>query len=563
MLTPLLPFPLPGCAVEHVSTADATLLIDARAQTSEAVCPDCHTPSARVHSRYTRHLRDLPVAEHPVRLRVAVRRFRCLTPTCPRQTFAERLPTLAPWHAQRTGRLTETVRVLGGEAGGEAGARMATRLRMPLSGDTVRRILRRTSAPTPPTPRVLGVDDFALRKGRVYGTILVDLERRRPVDLLPERTAETVATWLRDHPGVAIIARDRAQDYARGAAEGAPEAIQVADRFHLLCNLHEVLTRYLQRITPALRRLLASAAVAAPSSPALAGPDETASAGHGSEAGLAPSAAREPLPALRPLPRYGRSPQLEQDQRARQAAREHRYAQVKTRFVQGQSLRQIAAACGLNTKTVRSWLRTETLPLDQRGYRGAGKIDPYIPYLQTRLAEGCTNQSRLWRELQQQGFTGTRSLVAKWIHAHGQDTPVVPPEAAPPLPAARQLAWLLCQDAEQQSAADQALVVQLQQHTELTHVQQVVQQGTAMIRQRQAADLDAWLQACRASPSVELRNFVDVLQRDYAAVKAALTLPWSNGPVEGHINRLKLIKRSGYGRMQLDLLRQRVLYDAA
>jgi transposase len=169
----------------------------------------------------------------------------------------------------------------------------------------------------------------------------------------------------------------------------------------------------------------------------------------------------------------------------------------------------------------------------------------------------------LWREIQPQGFTGTRSLVAKWIHAHGQATSVAPPPPTSPLPAARQLAWLLCQDAETRSADDQALVEQLQQHTELTHGQQLVPQGTAMIRQRQVADLDAWLQTGHASPSVEVRNFVDVLQRDYAAVKAALTLPWSNGPVEGHINRLKLIKRSGYGRMKLDLLRQRVLYDAA
>jgi transposase len=422
---------------------------------------------------------------------------------------------------------------------------MATRLRMPLSGDTVLRILHSTPASTPLTPRVLGIDDFALRKGRVYGTILVDLERRRPVDLLPERTAETVATWLRDHPGVEIIARDRAQDYARGATEGAPRATQVADRFHLLCNLHEVLTRYLQRIIPTLRRILArEPTVTLPAIPEAPEPPVSA-------------------PATRPLPRYGRSPRLQQEQSARHAARTHRYEQVKTRFAQGQSLRQIAAACGLKTKTIRSWVRTETLPLDHRGYRGVGKIDPYIPYLQSRLAEGCTNQSRLWREIQHQGFAGTRSLVAKWIHAHGQPTPVAPAPAAPQLPAARQLAWLLCQDAEKRSADEQALMEQLQQHTELTHVQQLVQQGTAMIRQRQAADLDTWLQSCQASPSVELQNFVAVLQRDYAAVKAALTLPWSNGPVEGHINRLKLIKRSGYGRMQLALLRQRVLYDAA
>ena len=565
MSTPLLPFSLPACVVEHVSTAAPTFLIDARASTHAAACPDCHTPSARVHSRYTRRLRDLPVAEHPVRLRVAVRRFRCLTPTCPRRTFTERLPALAPSHAQRTGRLTETIRVLGGEAGGEAGARMATRLRMPLSGETVRRILRRTPAPTQPLPRVLGIDDFALRKGRVYGTILVDLEQHRPVELLPERTAEVVATWLRDHPGVEVITRDRAQDYARGAAAGAPAATQVADRFHLLCNLREVLERYLQRITPALRRVLASE----PTAPAVTSETPVATStgptlpGSPAPGAIIAQSTSEATPMTRPVPRYGRSPRLQQEQSARHAARVHRYAQVKSRFAQGQSLRQIAAACGLDTKTVRGWVRSETLPLDQRGYRGAGKIDPYISYLQTRLAEGCTNQSRLWREMQTQGFTGTRSLVAKWIHAHSQHTPVTPLPMAPQLPAARQLAWLILQPAAQRTTDAQALWERLQQHAELQEVAALVHQGTLMIRQRQVDALDSWLQTCHASPSVEIQNFVDVLQRDYAAVKAALTLPWSNGPVEGHINRLKLIKRSGYGRMKLDLLRQRVLYDAA
>jgi transposase len=440
---------------------------------------------------------------------------------------------------------------------------MATRLRMPLSGDTVLRMLRRTPAPAPPTPRVLGMDDFALRKGRVYGTIFVDLEQHRPVDLLPERTAAMVATWLRAHPGVEVIARDRAQDYARGAAEGAPEATQVADRFHLLCNLRDVLTRYLQRITPALRRVLASASAALlPHSSGETG-GETASSMLAHAAVAAPTATPMPTTSREPLPRYGRSPRLQQVHAARQTAREDRYQEVQTRAALGQSIRQIAEACGVSRHTVRHWLRTQTLPPDQRGYRGPGKIDPSIGSLQTRLAEGCTNQSRLWREIRAQGFTGTRSLVAKWIHTHGQRSAGTPSWAAPTLPPARQLAWLLVQAEDTRTPDEQVLWARLQQHPELVQMQALVQQGTAMIRQRHADEFDAWLLACRASPIVELQHFVDVLQRDYAAVKAALTLPWSTGPVEGHINRLKLIKRSGYGRMQLDLLRQRVLYDAA
>jgi transposase len=418
-----------------------------------------------------------------------VRRFRCLTPTCARRTFVERLPALAQLHAQRNVRLTEAVRGLGSESGGEAGARMATRLRMPVSGDTVLRIVRRPSASTLPTPRILGIDDFALRKGRVYGTVLVDVERHRPVDLLPARTAEAVATWLHDHPGVEVIARDRSQDYARGAAEGAPAATQVADRFHLLCNLSEVLTRYLQRIAPALRRTLADATASKGPSEAIR--EEMACSGEPQSSDPQVSTVSVDTPPPPPLPRYGRYPRLQQLKAARQAERENRYQQVQTLWARGQSIRQIAQACGVSRHTVRNWLRAGTLPPDQRGYRGPGKIDPYVAYLQRRLAEGCTNQSRLWREIREQGLTGTQSLVAKWINAHGPARPGTPQATPLVLPPARQLTWLLLQDEDKRTVDEQTLWNQLQQDAELVQMQALVQQGREMIRQRHPDELDA------------------------------------------------------------------------
>jgi len=538
MTPPVLPFILPGCSVDTIRTVASVLLLEAHTTAPTATCPDCRQPSARIHSRYTRLLRDLPVTQQAVRVLLRVRRFFCMTSRCPRRTFAERLPELAPFRAQRTVRLTQTIHVLGIALGGEHAARVADQLGMHLSGDTLLRIVRATPAPERQPARVIGVDDFAFRKGRVYGTLVVDLAQHHPIDLLPDRSAETLASWLREHEGVEVIARDRAQDYARGATEGAPDALQVADRFHLLGNGREVLERYVQRVAPALRRVLASD----PAAEVLTPP--------------------EPTLSIRPLPRYGRSHQLQQLQDARQAERQQRYQQVKARAAQGLSQRQIASECGLSTKTVRHWLRAPTLPPETRGYRSGGKIDRYVAYLQARLAEGCTNQSRLWREIREQGFSGTRSLVGKWIRTHGRSAITTATAPQPALPAPKQLSWLLFHSEQERTAEEHQLWERLQAHGELVQVQDLMQQFTAMVRQRQLEKFDTWLTGCQSSSIPEIRNFADGLQRDYAAVKAALSLPWSTGPVEGHINRLKLIKRSGYGRMHLDLLRQRVLNAA-
>jgi transposase len=509
--------------------------------TSEtATCPLCHQASSRVHSRYTRTLADLPWARIPVTLRLRVRRFFCDQTDCRRRIFSERLDPGIASYARRTRRLETLLEAWGFAVGGEAGAPLARQSGAPTSPTTLLRLLRRSpERSATPTPRVLGVDDWAKRKRHTYGTILVDLERHRPVDLLPDREPTSLAAWLRAHPGVEIITRDRSGDYAQGAAEGAPHAVQVADRWHLLGNCRDALQRLLERHPEQLRA--AAKQVAEATSPA---PRETLS-----EAIAAASAEPDTPPS------EGAHPP---------SAAEARYEEIQALRQVGLSQRAIARKLRLHRQTVRRYFKAASMPERGRGPQCISSVHPYLEYLKRRWAEGCPSRMELWKELQQQGYHGSYSSVHRALARFPRTTTrgALPQRSgeAPRL-SAPQAAWLLVRPAQdltpQEETKRDAL---LEKCSAAAVAYPLSQRFNEMVRERQAEKLDAWFAEATVSSVPELRTFASGLRRDEAAVRAALTLPWSNGQVEGQVNRLKTIKRQMYGRGHFELLRRRVLY---
>ena len=249
------PIGLPGCQIDAMEVDSDQLTVVAKTTGMAARCPKCRTKSSSVHSYYVRKVKDLPVSEFQVCLHLTVRRFRCQHTQCPQKTFTEQLPNLLNRYARRTQRLTESYYECVQALGGEAGARLLQKMRMPTSGDTLLRVAKQHPQMAYHPPRVIGVDDWAFRKGYNYGTIIVDLERHVVIDLLPDRTSMTLAAWLDRHRTVEIVARDRSTEYARGIREGAPSALQVADRWHLLQNLVQALERQFNQLRSQLLEL--------------------------------------------------------------------------------------------------------------------------------------------------------------------------------------------------------------------------------------------------------------------------------------------------------------------
>jgi transposase len=537
--------------LDKVTVEQDTVRLQLTATAPYARCPCCAVPSSSVHSRYQRHLTDLPWGTRVVRIHLIVRKFVCRNTSCTRRIFTERLPTLVAPSARNTHRLATVLRAIGIALGGQAGARLAACLRLPTSPATLLRLVRAAPVPATPSLQVMGVDEWAWRRGHRYGTILVDLMTHRVVDLLPDRSAATLAAWLAQHPTLTVVCRDRSDLYADGIRRGTPQAVQLVDRFHLVQNLRQALEAFLIDHRSVLQAAALSAALAL-----------TPADGHVPVWLMYRGRRRHPKPAPR-------------GEAARPPRHAHWIAIYETLHrlsAQGTPIATMARQLGISRPTVYAYLRRDTPPGPRWLQRppSARVLTPDVPYLIRRWRESGADSRQLWREIRALGYTHSARTVRRFITRLRQAADTGhPPEAqgSPYMrhqgPSARAVSFVMVSPVATRSREAQTYVDQLcAMDAGIARAHELTQSFLIMVRERRGRDLEAWMAQATASGIDALARFARGLQEDLAAVTAGLTLGWSNGVTEGQIHRLKLVKRQGYGRAGFALLRLRVLHAA-
>jgi transposase len=533
-----------AATVDSVEQGSDLVTFRVRAKAGDAACPGCRRRSSRVHARYQRQLADLPLGARRVQIIVHVRRFKCASSRCAQSTFSEQVPGLTTPFARRTPALTGALAEVALALAGRPGSRLAGKLAMPCCRDVLIRLIRAQPLPGAGRIEVLGVDDFAVRRGQSYNTILIDMDSRKPVDVLPDREAGTLAGWLREHPEVQAVCRDRAGAYAEGIRTGAPQAIQVADRFHLWMNLCEAAGK----TVAAHHHCLRAAAVA-----------ETGSAGP-------EPAALTPLPAAEPAAPPQRHRRLAERTRAR-------YGQVQECLARGLSRAAASRELNLDIQTVRRFANASCAEeLLGKAEHRLTKLDPYIDLVNQRWNEGVTNAEAITAELRALGFKGDAQAVRRYLkpfrlpgtsrsHPDPRRRKLAPTAPAVPKPRAISKALLTHPD---RLSEDDALIVKNATagcaHLERLH--QHVRSFAKIMAQRRGRELPAWLEAVEADDLPELQSLAAGMRRDLPAVINGLTLEHNSGAVEGNVTRVKRIKRDGYGRANFDLLRAQILLAA-
>jgi transposase len=585
--SPFLPLP-EGMLIGQVEMTPTQLTVEVISTQPYAHCPVCRNPSDAVHCQYRRTVRDVPCGGRSVVLRLGVRKFFCRTASCPRKVFAERLPDLVqPW-ARISNRLLEELKAIGLAASAEVSERLAPRLGMKVKAPTLLSYLRSSSPPSDALVRVLGMDDFALRRGDSYGTILVNLETGKPLDLLPDREASAVLPWLERHQEIEVVSRDRASAYADAVKRALPHATQVADRYHLVQNLREHLQRFLDRKRTWLPEIEDIPLKAVSTSNQGQGGSlndqvdpltRTVSADASqTERTVQPQkqVQREQPPA--PVGQEIELACLTYAERKQKISRDKRYARYEhllTLHRAGMSGRAIARELHMSRRIVQRYLSSdgfpERAPGSGRRACGTSKLNPYLVYLRERWNGGEHSGSRLFGEIKDRGYTGSESLLRRLLGEWRTELPPKRRQGQPRKPrlsstprkrrlSSRGAAFLMILSPSQLTKVQHQQLEQMNLHEEFHVVYRLSQEFVTLLKERQVEVLDSWLKRAKASRVTELGSFVNGIRRDYAAVRAACSLPWSNGTTEGHINRLKFLKRQMFGRAHLDLLRVKVLH---
>ena len=500
-------------AAETIVEQADTIIVTARAVSPSRLCPRCGMASARIHSRYIRTACDLPCCGRRVELRVCARRFFCISRDCRQKIFAERFgDDLLPTGARRTARLECLVHHLGLALGGRPAASFAKRLMLPVSNDTLLRVVRRRARRPMEPLTVAGIDDWAFRRNCRYGTIVCDLERHRVVKLLPDREIATVAAFLADHRTIKVLSRDRGGGYGEAAAQALPNALQVADRWHLMENASAA---FLDAVRKSMRSIRAAIG--------------------------ATTIDPELLTAAERLQYEG------------YLRREDANTAILALHQDGVPIKEIVRRLGHSRGLVRKVIRG--IRSDVFRTRES-TLDPFLPILDEEWNGGCRNGAELWRRLKARGFAGSLRVVTEWATRRRRAERITDAHLRK-VPSARTIARMLTIGRDHLTKAETVTVAAIETNVPtLSEAREIIDHFHSMIRIRAVANLDPWIEA--ASNSL-VASFARGIMRDRSAVRAAIVEPWSNGQTEGQVNRLKVVKRQMYGRAKIDLLEARLI----
>ena len=519
--------------LDSIEVHEQTVIVYLHATSPTAACSQCGTAGSRVHSRYSRTIADLAFGGRNLVLRLLVRKWICPEASCSRHIFAECFPEVVQRYARMTDRLIKALQAVGAITNGADAAQIASSFGVHTTAKTIIRRVLQLPIPSEGSVHKVGIDEWAWKKGHRYGTILVDLEKRRVVQLLADRSVETSKAWLCKHPEIDLVSRDRGNIFREAATEGAPQAKQAVDRFHLQKNFAEALEKFFRKQERALKKATQRSTGKTRSAEETAVPEKVA-----------------------------------RERRARHRQRVSIHKRIWKLYRQGYHKEQIAQLVGVSSRRVYRALEQETPPPPRRRSRSSSIVDPYLSYLTARWNQGCHNVTRLYEEIVAQGYTGTPRTLQMRLRPFRQKVarPVSKQTVIwdkPPSP--RGVALMMVRPEQRRTREQTTYLEQLIQSNEpVAVVFKLAQDFGRLLRKREGqVRLEQWKAAVQASGIAELIAFVDGLADDGEAVANGCTLTWSNGMTEGFVNKVKWIKRSSYGQAGFPLLQRRVLLRPA